>query len=67
MLYFHNSFSYTGRGVFATKEFMSGEFICCYRGNLALKKSLKDLERRYEIEDAGSFVFDFIHLQQQMW
>lgn len=58
---------FQGRGLFATKNYKQGDFLCCYRGNLASKKSLKELEDQYEKEEAGSYVFDFDHLEKKFW
>ncbi|XP_066919289.1 uncharacterized protein [Clytia hemisphaerica] len=57
---------YKGRGVFATKNFQPGDFLCCYRGNLSSKENLRELEKQYEKEDAGSFVFEFDHQQRKL-
>lgn len=56
-----------GRGLFATMKFDAGEFMCTYIGGLCYKKNMLDIENKYEQEQKGSYVFDFIYKGANMW
>ena len=56
-----------GRGLFAKRNFDKGEFLCTYYGALLYKKEMTDIEKIYEKEHQGSYVFDFVYKGAKMW
>ncbi|XP_065641978.1 histone-lysine N-methyltransferase set-1-like [Hydra vulgaris] len=52
---------YKGFGIFTTTEISKGEFVAVYQGVLKKKNEMKELEKIYENEGFGSYVFSFKH------
>ena len=61
-------FCLLGDGVFTTKTFKTGEFLLKYRGDLIKNlKHARRLEKEYEGEHLGSFMYYFKYRERYMW
>lgn len=47
--------------MFARKDIAFGEFILEYRGEIVDKKETERRQSKYQNDNAGSFVYDFVH------
>ena len=56
-----------GFGVFATKEFKTGEFLMEYHGSLLTQKEANALEKKHAKSNEGCFMFFFKHEGKQFW
>jgi len=60
-------FIYTGSGVFATRLWPKGSFLMEYKGDLVSYNEGLLLEKHYDEERAGSFLYFFKHKHKQFW
>lgn len=57
-----------GKGVFTTRFFHKGEFVCEYTGKLTTKKGAIEKEKQYLKKTAtGCYMYYFIHKERRWW
>ena len=50
-----------GWGVVSVKKLHLGEFILEYRGELVSEESISRRQAKYDRENAGSYIYEFMH------
>ena len=57
-----------GRGVFATQEFIRGQFVCEYAGELINYETAKEREKFYEGKtEFGCYMYYFTFKSKKLW
>ena len=56
-----------GRGVFATKRFDKGDFVCEYAGELVDYDTAKDREKLYQGQPVGCYMYYFVFKNKKYW
>jgi len=57
-----------GKGVFTTRFFQKGEFVCEYTGKLTTKKDAIEQEKHYlEKPATGCYMYYFVHKEKRWW
>lgn len=56
-----------GKGVFTTRLFQKGEFVCEYTGKLTTKKDALKREKLYLAKPVGCYMYYFVHKEKKWW
>jgi histone-lysine N-methyltransferase SETD8 len=58
---------FSGYGIFATKQFNSGDFLLNYHGELLVEKEAKERERIHNRKADGCYMFYFKDGGEKLW
>jgi [histone H4]-lysine20 N-methyltransferase SETD8 len=58
---------FSGYGVKADREFLKGDFLMQYKGDVINEKEAAKREEVYNKDDVGCFMYYFKHGEKNMW